>query len=125
MEIQEAKHRAKLCEWQQMVYECRGSGMPVTRWCKEHQLSVKTYYYRQRQVWKAASAKTNDMTEERLPSSRLPVFTEVRLPQSQAIHSVTEPPAITVRRGKLVCEIHNGADPELLRQVLHLVDEHA
>ncbi len=125
MEIQEAKHRAKLCEWQQMVYECRNSGIPVTRWCKEHQLSVKTYYYRQRQVWKAATAKVNDMAEEFKQTPRFPAFAEVRLPQPQPIHRTSEPPAITVRRGKLVCEIHNGADPELLRQVLHLVDEHA
>ena len=90
MEIQEAKHRAKLCEWQQMVYECRGSGMPVTKWCKEHQLSVKTYYYRQRQVWKAASAQSSDTVDQRTLSPRLPAFAEVPLASSQPITPVPE-----------------------------------
>lgn len=41
-----------------------------------------------------------------------------------SLQAVSEQPVITIRRGKLVCEIRNGTDPELLRQILRLVDHH-
>jgi len=124
MELRSAKHQANLCEWRQMVYECRNSGLPVRRWCIAHHLSVKTYYYRQREVWKAEGAGESIPVNATVPELPAPSFSEIQFPPSTQIVPVSEQPVITIRRGKLVCEIRNGTDPELLRQILRLVDNH-
>ena len=125
MELQEAKRQANICQWRQMVYECRNSGMTVAQWCQTHQISIKAYYYRQRQVWKAESTGANDSAKIGPTVLPAPGFAEVKLPQPHTITSpASEAPAITIKQGKLVYEIRNGADPELLRQILCLVNDH-
>ena len=125
MELRTAKQQANLCEWRQMVYECRGSGMTVTQWCKAHQILPKTYYYRQHQVWKTESSGKSDITASCGSALPAATFAEVQIPPPQRGNPISEAAAITIRRGKLVCEIRNGTDPELLRQILRLVNEHA
>ena len=47
-ELNKLNHRANLTQWQQLVYDCRHSGMTVKAWCAENGVSEKSYYYRQR-----------------------------------------------------------------------------
>lgn len=99
--------------------------MTVAQWCQARQISVKTYYYRQRQVWKAGNPEAKDVSIGSLTALPAPGFAELKLPQSvQPINPALEMPAITIKRGKLVCEIRNGVNPELLRQILCLVNDH-
>ena len=44
MKVQELAHRARVAEWQEKIRKCRSSGMSVTCWCAENQISPKTYY---------------------------------------------------------------------------------
>lgn len=44
MNVQELAHAARAADWQERIRECRSSGMSVTRWCEENQISPKTYY---------------------------------------------------------------------------------
>lgn len=44
------KNEAMLKEWSEMIQTCKSSGMPVTQWCAENMLNIKTYYYRLRRV---------------------------------------------------------------------------
>lgn len=37
--------------WAERIAECRSSGMSVRAWCKEHEISEKTYYYWQRRLY--------------------------------------------------------------------------
>ena len=53
-ELSQLNHNKNLAHWQQLVYDCRNSGMTVKAWCAENGISEKTYYYRQRKVWDAA-----------------------------------------------------------------------
>ena len=85
---------------------------------------MKTYYYRQREVWKAEGAGESIPVNATVPELPAPSFSEIQFPPSTQIVPVSEQPVITIRRGKLVCEIRNGTDPELLRQILRLVDNH-
>ena len=36
--------------WAHMLHEQAASGLSVREWCKQNQLSVKSFYYRRRQV---------------------------------------------------------------------------
>ena len=35
------KHQARLREWSVAVQDCRGSGLPVSRWRRENGITVK------------------------------------------------------------------------------------
>ena len=37
--------------WVERITECRGSGKRVRAWCREHEISEKTYYYWQRRLY--------------------------------------------------------------------------
>ena len=44
MEVRQLSHAARAAEWQERIRTCRSSGLSVTRWCEENQISPKTYY---------------------------------------------------------------------------------
>ena len=44
MEIRTIKHAAKMSEWGKHIRSCRTSGKPVSVWCKEIHINVKSYY---------------------------------------------------------------------------------
>ena len=37
--------------WAERIAECRSSGMSVRAWCRENEISEKTYYYWQRRLY--------------------------------------------------------------------------
>ena len=49
MGVRELKHEALLQEWTARIGECRTSGMSVKAWCKTQGISIKTYYYWEKQ----------------------------------------------------------------------------
>ena len=49
------KYAAKIQEWSVRIAECRGSGMGVKAWCREHGIPLKTYYNWERQIVKEAA----------------------------------------------------------------------
>ena len=53
--VQGLKHAAKLQEWSVRIAECRGSGIGVKAWCREHGIALKTYYNWERQIVKEAT----------------------------------------------------------------------
>lgn len=48
--ISDVKCQININEWSQQISECQSSGLTVARWCVEHNLKIKTYYYRLRKV---------------------------------------------------------------------------
>jgi hypothetical protein len=52
--------------WQQLVYDCRHSGMTVRAWCAQNGVSEKSYYYRQRKVWEATQPEAMSRVECRV-----------------------------------------------------------
>ena len=55
MGVKELKHAAKLQEWSGRIADCRSGGMSVRTWCAVQGISLKTYYYWEKQVVAQAS----------------------------------------------------------------------
>ena len=53
--VQGLKHAAKVQELSVRIAECRGSGIGVKAWCREHGIALKTYYNGERQIVKEAT----------------------------------------------------------------------
>lgn len=56
-EVQRLKHAAKVQEWSARIAECRGSGIGVKAWFREHGIALKTYYKWEREIVKEATQK--------------------------------------------------------------------
>jgi hypothetical protein len=118
-EISKLNHQANLTHWQQLIYECRHSGMTVKAWCEAQGISIKTYYYRQHRVWQAAQ---NLQTSSALPAVTI---VETIIPCAPPIGTIMKPgsstPSLILRKDKWTVEVASGFDPALLRLVLRAV----
>ena len=116
MDIQKLNKSGRLSEWAEMVGECRNSGKTVLRWCEEHRINSKTYYYRLKQVCNAVPALSKSLN--------LPVGCEEEAPEFAKIASAcrsTREAAITLRFGSIEVQIHNGAENETIESTLRVL----
>ncbi|MDL2248356.1 hypothetical protein LJB89_01515 [Tyzzerella sp. OttesenSCG-928-J15] len=113
MELQETKHQIKLAQWRGIVYECRNSGIAVKTWCKNNQINVSTYYRWQKLVWESGSQHT--ALSQASPAET--TFAEYR-PQMNYSNSSA---AIILQLGEIRLEIQNGASPETIEAVIHII----
>ncbi|MGI6634150.1 MAG: IS66 family insertion sequence element accessory protein TnpA [Christensenellales bacterium] len=112
-------HHTHLAQWQQLVYDCRHSGMTVRAWCAQNGVSEKTYFYRQRKVWEAAQPEA--MNQGLSPQPAVPTIIPCAAPIAPAGKESTVAPALVLRRGAWTVEVAAGCDPELLRLALRAV----
>ena len=118
-ELNKLNHRANLTQWQQLVYDCRHSGMTVKAWCAENGVSEKSYYYRQRKVWEATQPETVSRVSSSQPA--LPAIIPCAAPLASAGQESAAAPALIMRSEIWTVEVAAGCDPELLRLALRAV----
>lgn len=116
MKAQEITRQVRLRQWADGISECQASGQTVKNWCKEHQLTKSTYYYRLKRVREAVIA---DMTaRQELPAKQITeiktlTFTEIcpgRYQKSIA--------AVVLHIGTNILEVNNGAKQETIENAL-------
>ena len=117
-ELIRLNHHKNLAQWQQMVYDCRNSGMTVKAWCAENGINDKTYYYRQRKVWEAAQQQKKQNTG--MPG-KLPAIIPCTVPIAAEVS--TQPPALVLRGAAWTVEVNAGCNPELLLLALRSVKQ--
>ena len=124
MELQSAKPRAKIEQWRQIIYQCRNSEQKISKWCQEHQIARQTCYHWQQEVW--ANENGRRVYPQKTATERTSArFTEIRIPTPvNECRLNVETPNLVIHKDGWSLEIRNGADPELLGQILRLVDEH-
>ena len=108
MTAMELKHQEKLRRWSEMVGECRSSRTTVKQWCKEHGITLSTYYRWEREVLSKAE-------ETERPSSPVS-FAAVPIPKLPS-RNCSERIA-TFRYGELSLDIYSGTEPETLSLLL-------
>ena len=118
-ELNKLNHRANLAQWQQLVYDCRHSGMTVKAWCAENGVLEKSYYYRQRKVWEATQPETVSRVSSSQPA--LPAIIPCAAPLASAGQESAAAPALIMRSETWTVEVAAGCDPELLRLALRAV----
>ena len=102
------KHQAKLQEWAMTVQECRSSGLPVKRWCREKGITAATYYRWERELLSVSG--NADVEESTVAFAELPA--PERLYRNVSEGSAT----LQVRDGSIT--IHQELTPELLHAMI-------
>jgi len=115
----ELNHRKNLARWQQLVYDCRNSGLTVRDWCAQNGITEKAYFYRQRKVWEAV--RQLDETREASRQADLPAIIPCAAPLATTKSDTVQLPAIVLRNKDWTVEVNPGCDPELLRLALRAV----
>lgn len=105
-ELQKMNSQNKAAEWAERIAECRRSGIPVNRWCKENGVCEQTFYKWQRKLFAMARAQQETQFAEVTP-----------------IPSMGNDPraAVTVRSGSIAVDIHSGADRATVETVLRII----
>ena len=94
-------------EWAQRVSECRSSGLTVRKWCEQHEINEKTYYYWQRRIWESMNESQN---------SRF-----VQIPAEAA--TVGQNAAVRIRINGAEAEILAGTDAATIEAVCRALRE--
>lgn len=115
------KQQIRLKEWATQVADCQSSGLTVEEWCRQHNMNVKTYYYRLRTVRKHA---LDNVPKDMLPDAEeedLVVFKklEVKAPEIKT----TAP--IVIHLKDSIVEVPSGMSSETLEAVLLALKKYA
>ena len=90
--------------WVERITECRSSDMSVRAWCREHEISEKTYYYWQRKLY-----------QQMITTAETVSFAEIPSREQAGLCSGTTAkislPGATV-------EIYPGADSQMIQTIL-------
>ena len=126
MKAQELKRQMLLQEWASQIKVREESGMSVKQWCAENGPSLKTYYYRLKQVREELleslansesqqlSVAPNNCVSQMEQQIGTPPFVALPIPQSKNA-------AVTVWIGGYAIAIQNGAEESLMEQTLRVV----
>lgn len=119
MQTLEMRNRYRLQQWTEIIRDCRSSGQTVVRWCADHEVSVKRYYYWLKKIRKAAIESLPACSTPNEPTL-VPVHPSLRTnaPRSEASH---EQAAIILRTDAVTIEIHPHASTALLEQTLRIL----
>ena len=93
--------------WGERIVKCRNSGMSVRAWCKENEISEKTYYYWQRKLYQQMVS-----TAERVDFAEIPQG--IQTGQSSGAAAKISLCGATI-------EVYPGADAQMIRAILQTV----
>ena len=83
--------RKKITIWEERIHACQNSDLTVAAWCREHQISVATYYY-----WRKRVSANDEML-----SVKEPVFAELTNIRKAALSEEKEPLLISFNQLQL------------------------
>ena len=90
--------------WAERIAECRSSGKSVRAWCRENEISEKTYYYWQRRLDEQMVS-----TAERVDFAEIP--RGVQIGQCSGV-------AAKISLSGATIEVYPGADVQMIRVIL-------
>ena len=90
--------------WAERIGECRSSGKSVRAWCREHEISEKTYYYWQRRLYQQMITTAETVSFAEIPSRE----------QTGLCSGATAKISLS---GATV-EIYPGADSQMIQTIL-------
>jgi len=90
-------------------------------------VNIKTYYYRLKRLRLIALGDTETNIQRRpVITEGYPVFAELTLPESSQPEAVSENMcalAVTIKAGRMMISIHNGAEAAVIANVIKAANE--
>jgi len=114
------KHKVQLKRWKVLIKERMDSGLKISEWCNQNNLSKHAYYYWLEQIRKEAVAGTGSNMPA-IPESNS--FVEIKPVMTSGMpYMPTAPkPSAVIRRNGLEVELFGDVSAALVRQLLEAV----
>ena len=90
--------------WVERIAECRSSGKSVRAWCREHEISEKTYYYWQRRLY-----------QQMITTAETVRFAEVSCQEETSLNSGA---TAKISLSGATVEVYPGADEQMIQTIL-------
>lgn len=116
MRVSQLTQEINYQKWSELIEECRNSGMKVTKWCEEKNISLRQYYYWQSKICKKISENLPAFKEQNT-LIEVPTFTEVKIPIINESREI----ALTVSINDTTVQIHNCADESTIAAALRII----
>lgn len=116
MRVSQLTQEINYQKWSEIIEECRNSGIQVSKWCKEKDVSLRQYYYWQNKICKKVSENLPALKEKN-NSIDIPTFTEIKMPSISEIREI----ALTVSINDATVQIHNYADENTVAAALRII----
>lgn len=116
MRVSQLTQEINYQKWSEIIEGCRNSGMKVTEWCKEKNLSLRQYYYWQSKICKKVSENLPALKEKNA-LIEIPTFTEVKIPAINESRDI----ALTVSINYTTVQIYNYADESTVAAALRII----
>lgn len=118
--VQGLKHAAKVQEWSVRIAECRGSGIGVKAWCREHGIALKTYYNWEREIVREATQ------QYALPApAQGDMLIRVNPDAMPGGETVAIESDITIRHGESIITLPAGSSAEAVADLVKALNCHA
>ena len=118
--VQGLKHAAKVQEWSVRIAECRGSGIGVKAWCREHGIALKTYYNWEREIVREATQ------QYALPApAQGDMLIRVNPDAMPGGGTVAIESDITIRHGESIITLPAGSSAEAVADLVKALNRHA
>ena len=118
--VQELTHAGKVQEWSVHIAECRGSGIGVKAWCREHGIALKTYYNWERQIVKEA---TRQYALAAPASAGMLVQVNSDTMVSDDVNGIET--TVTIRHGESVITLPAGSSAGAIADLVKALNRHA
>ena len=118
MGVREIKHASKLAEWSAKIAECRSSGKTVKAWCAEQAISIKTYYYWEKQYIEDTTGQTA-LTIPKQKGQLLQINPE-QLPDNMSAET-----GIRIRHGESELFLPVGCSTETVAELVKALNRYA
>ena len=106
----EVRTQVRMAQWQNIIKECRESGMTVSEFCEERSISSHAYYYWLRKI-------REYITE----ADTSPKFVQLLAAAKPSPPSQTG--SITIRAGGLEVEVEGNVNRASLKNILKVLQE--
>ena len=107
----EIRTQVRMTQWQNIIKECKESGMTVSEFCEDKNISWHAYYYWLRKIRTYLTQPDSTTEFAQLPASN-------NLPAMG-----TAPGKITVRIGSIAVEVEGYVNRSSLKSVLKVLEE--
>ena len=116
MNVRDLEHQQKLTEWSMLIDGQKHSGQTVAAWCREHNISIRRFYYWRKQLTPSCSCSSKvSIIEPDITSDNS--FIEV----TDIIKTASKCPTIRVQLRNMNIIIDYGMDNAAIQAVMRSV----